>query len=68
MSVKVSIIIPAYNAAKYIKEAVDSALAQTYGNVEIVLIDDGSTDETKSVLAPYIASGRIKYVYQARFE
>ena len=61
---KVSIIIPAYNAARYIKEAVDSALAQTYPSVEVVVIDDGSTDDTKRILEPYIGAGKIKYVYQ----
>lgn len=60
----VSIIIPSYNAAKYIKEAVDSALAQTYKNLEIVVVDDGSTDDTKTVLESYVASGRIRYIYQ----
>ena len=60
----VSIIIPAYNAAQYVVEAVESALAQTYKNCEVVVVDDGSTDNTRSILAPYVESGRIKYVYQ----
>lgn len=62
---KVSIIIPAYNAADYIREAVDSALAQTYPDVEVVVVDDGSTDNTKHVLEPYISARKIKYVYEA---
>lgn len=60
----VSIIIPSYNADKYIKEAVDSALAQTYKNIEVIVIDDGSSDKTKKILTPYIISNRIKYFYQ----
>lgn len=64
MSPKVSIVIPAYNAARYVKEAVDSALAQTYSNTETVAIDDGSTDDTRKVLEPYIAQSKIKYIYQ----
>lgn len=60
----VSIIVPSYNAARYIKEAVDSALAQTYQNIEILVIDDGSTDEIKKVLESYIAAGKINYHYQ----
>lgn len=60
----VSIIIPAYNAAGYLKEAVDSALSQTYKNCEVVVVDDGSTDGTKNVLGSHVADGRIKYIYQ----
>ena len=60
----VSIIIPAYNAGRYIREAVDSALAQTYKNCEVIVVDDGSTDNTRQVLTPYIDAGKIKYIYQ----
>lgn len=49
----VSILIPAYNAEKYIKEALDSALAQTYANTEIVVVDDGSTDRTAEIVQSY---------------
>src|SRR6266568_3256879 len=60
----VSIIIPSYNAAPYIKEAVDSTLKQTYKKIEVIVIDDGSTDETKTVLGPYIKKGKIIYEWQ----
>ena len=60
----VSIIIPSYNTAPYVREAVDSALAQTYKNCEVIVVDDGSTDATKEILAPYIAKQKIVYIYQ----
>jgi glycosyltransferase involved in cell wall biosynthesis len=50
MDPKVSVIIPAYNTIDYISEAVDSALNQTYHNVEVIIIDDGSTDGTYDFL------------------
>lgn len=48
-----SIVIPAYNAEKYIRETIDSALAQTYKNKEIIVVDDGSTDRTPEILEEY---------------
>ena len=58
----VSIIIPTYNRARYLTKAIDSVLAQTYTNYEIIVVDDGSTDNTKEVLEPYM--DRITYLYQ----
>jgi glycosyltransferase involved in cell wall biosynthesis len=49
----VSIIIPAYNHADYLVEAIDSVLAQDYPNVELLVLDDGSTDNTREVLEGY---------------
>lgn len=49
----VSAIIPTYNRAVYITQAIDSALAQRYDNLEIIVVDDGSTDLTSNALAPY---------------
>lgn len=53
MSSLVSIIIPSYNNARYIVQAVESALAQTHPAVEVIVVDDGSTDATQQILAPY---------------
>jgi len=49
----VSIVIPAYNHAAYLAEAIDSVLAQDYPHVELIVLDDGSTDETAEVLKRY---------------
>ena len=50
MGIKVSVIIPAYNAEKYVVGAVNSALAQTLSEIEIIVVDDGSTDNTRALL------------------
>ena len=61
----VSIIIPAFNSSNYIVEAIESALQQTYSLIEVLVVDDGSTDDTREELSGYIESGRIRYQFQA---
>ena len=68
MNTKVSIIIPLYNAEQYIEQAVDSCLNQTYEDIEVIVIDDGSTDNSKSTINHYIREDKIKYVYQSNQE
>lgn len=62
---KVSVIIPAYNCAKYLSEALDSVLAQTYLDFEIVIVDDGSTDDTESVVRGYAPA--VRYLKTGNF-
>ena len=49
----VDVIIPAYNAAHFLPIAIDSVIAQTFADWRILLVDDGSTDDTAAVIAPY---------------
>jgi len=49
----ISVILPTYNAANYLPEAIESILRQNYQRIEIIVIDDGSTDNTADALAPY---------------
>ena len=49
----ISVLLPAYNEAKYLRRAVDSILAQTYKDFELILLDDGSTDETWEIIEEY---------------
>ncbi|MHC4365321.1 MAG: glycosyltransferase [Planctomycetota bacterium] len=59
----VSVIMPAYNAAEYIAEAIESVLIQNYRNFELIIVDDGSTDNTKDIVASF-KDDKIKYFYK----
>ncbi len=61
-SPEVSVVIPVYNCDRYIVQAVESILNQTYSAYEVIVIDDGSQDNTYHVLKPY--KHKIRYVYQ----
>lgn len=63
----ISVIIPAYNNGHYLREAIDSVLAQDYPNVELIVVDDGSTDDTADVLAAYAGSLTAQYQRNAGF-
>jgi glycosyltransferase involved in cell wall biosynthesis len=58
----VSVLIPNYNHTRFVREAIDSALAQTLPPLEIIVVDDGSTDDCREVVAGY--GDRVRYVYQ----
>jgi len=59
---RVSIVVPAYNCGAFVSETIDSALSQTYKDFEIIVVDDGSADNTSEVVQGY--GNKIKYVYQ----
>jgi glycosyltransferase involved in cell wall biosynthesis len=61
-SLMVSIIIPNYNGAHFLREAIDSALSQEDVEVEVIVVDDGSTDDSRAIIASY--GDRIRVVYQ----
>uniref|UniRef100_UPI0035933B08 glycosyltransferase family 2 protein n=1 Tax=Microcoleus sp. TaxID=44472 RepID=UPI0035933B08 len=61
MTKNVSVVIPSYNSAQFLPEAIESILEQTLPVFEIIVVDDGSTDETKEICDRYPA---VKYVYQ----
>lgn len=69
MKVFFSIIIPVYNRESIIKATIESIISQSYNNWELIIIDDGSTDDTKSSVLEYsINDKRIKYIYQNNAE
>lgn len=62
MSELVSIIMPSYNTGRFIKETIESVLAQSYENWELLIVDDCSTDNTDEVVKPFLADPRISYI------
>lgn len=64
MSKKVSFIVPIYNASEYLSRSIESILNQSYKNIEIILIDDASTDNSKEIIKSYaLKDSRIKPIY-----
>lgn len=65
MNDKISIIVPIYNAAKYLPKCIESLINQTYENLEIILVDDGSTDESGKIADDYSKKdNRIKVIHK----
>jgi len=60
----VSVVIPAYNSSEYIGGAVDSVLRQSFKDFEIIVVDDGSTDDTRRIVDLYLTDSRIRYIYE----
>lgn len=59
---RVSVLVPTFNCAKYLGRAINTALNQTYSDFEVIIVDDGSTDETKEVVAQF--GNKVTYYYQ----
>lgn len=60
--IKISVIIPTFNRALFLGAAIDSVLSQTYKNIELIVVDDGSNDNTKEILKSY--GDKLKYCFQ----
>jgi teichuronic acid biosynthesis glycosyltransferase TuaG len=60
----ISIIMPVYNGERYVSEAIESVLSQTYQNFELIIVNDGSTDNSKTAIDPYLKDPRIRYFEQ----
>ena len=61
----VSVVVANYNMGKYLAEAVNSALNQTYPHIEVNVVDDGSTDDSRQVMEQFAGDARVRYHYQA---
>lgn len=62
-----SVIIPVYNTAPYLRKCLDSVLGQTYTNIEIIIIDDASTDESAQIIAAYAQKDkRVRHITQTK--
>lgn len=61
----VSVIVPVYNVEKYIEECLDSIVKQTYKELQIIVVDDGSTDMSNQKVKPYLSDSRIQFIEQA---
>ena len=65
MSPEISVIVPVYNVEKYLSECIDSILAQTFRNFELILIDDGSKDKSGEICDGYaLKESRIKVIHK----
>jgi glycosyltransferase involved in cell wall biosynthesis len=60
----VSVIIPAYNYARFLPRAIKSVITQTLRDFEVIVVDDGSTDDTAAVARGYLSDPRVRYIYQ----
>lgn len=62
----ISVIIPVYNTASYLRQCIDSVLGQSYGNIEVILVNDGSTDDSGRICEEYaLADSRVRVITQS---
>ena len=62
---KVSIIVPVYNVERYLRQCLDSLVNQTYQNIEIICVDDGSTDASSEILTEYaLKNSKVRVIRQ----
>ena len=60
----VSVILPVYNGSRWLNDAIESVLKQTYKKLELLIVDDGSTDDSKVIINTYAQDKRLHYIYQ----
>jgi len=61
---RISVIIPVYNAYEYLDKCISSVFSQTYGNIQVIIVNDGSSDASASVISKYSSDSRIIYIEQ----
>ncbi len=66
MNKKISVIVAVYNTEKYVERCLNSLLNQTYQNLEIIVVEDGSTDNSKEVLKKYSHNDKVKLIYNKK--
>lgn len=67
-NIKISVIVPCYNIESYLPRCIESILAQTYKNLEVILISDGSTDGTDEVIREYAKKIQGLFLYSNRIQ
>ena len=66
MNKKISVIVAVYNTEKYLKRCLESLIHQSYQNLEIIVVEDGSKDDSKQVLENYKNNPKIKIIYNKK--
>ena len=66
MDDKITVIVPVYNVESYLRKCLDSIIAQTYKNIEIVVVNDGSTDASAEICKEFVEIDHRNYLYRTR--